>query len=134
LRSTPYPAAAEQDWARRVVDELHLPYRTDIAGLLALVGRRVGRPLLVVPTDEPVVNGALEHWPGAALAIRVTRYATGAHRTHLICRGAARALYREPGDRDGTPDHRSPIEREIECAAMALARHISPSPHHGHIR
>lgn len=86
MRSTPYPAAAEQDWARRVIDELHLPFRTDIDGLLALVGQRVGRPLLVVPTDEPVVN------------------------------------------------YRSPIEREIECAAMALARHISPSPHHGHIR
>ncbi|WTX01128.1 hypothetical protein OG216_47825 (plasmid) [Streptomycetaceae bacterium NBC_01309] len=114
-------AAPERAWADEAVRGLGQFSSQD--ELLAAVSRAVGQDLVVVPTDEAVLNGALEPWPGGRLAIRVPTAASGMHARHLVCRGAARALYNShptaPHDR---MDYTQPIEREIEWAATHMSQ------------
>lgn len=103
------------------------PGRTDPLGdLIAVLEQRLGYSITVVTTEnDSIINGALENRPGGGTAIVVpagTR--TPNRRRHLVCRGLARCLYREPGHRTGRIDYSTPTEQEIEYTALLLGRHV----------
>ncbi|MCX4774509.1 hypothetical protein OG322_35375 [Streptomyces sp. NBC_01260] len=50
--------------------------------------------------------------------------ATVPRRRHLVCRGLARCVYREPGHRTGRIDYSTTTEQEIEYTALFLGRHV----------
>ncbi|MET7296754.1 hypothetical protein ABZS79_32455 [Streptomyces griseoloalbus] len=118
-------ARGEYEWALEVVGRLQVPEQASPDEVIALVARRVGRPLAVVPIEAPVANGALEEGPGGALWIRVPADASGVYRQHLDFRGLASALYRETGSRHGQIDYTHAVEREIEYAATVLSARLT---------
>ncbi|WP_331758053.1 hypothetical protein OG582_38825 (plasmid) [Streptomyces anulatus] len=73
---------------------------TDPLGdLVAVFEERLGYSITVVTTEnDSIINGALESRPGGGTAIIVPAGTTTPNRRrHLVCRGLARCLYREPG-------------------------------------
>ncbi|MBV9022524.1 MAG: hypothetical protein JO362_01675 [Streptomycetaceae bacterium] len=130
----------EWDWALKTLRSLHIPRTTHIDDLVAHFSEHLDRKITVVPVepvDGPVINGALEQWPDGSLAIRVDVRAgdpcpiiptqllsPDRYRRHVICRGLARAVYRQPAPITGLTDYTHPIEREIEAAATLLAHHL----------
>ncbi|PWI05890.1 serine/threonine protein kinase [Streptomyces sp. NWU339] len=108
-----------------MVRQLAVPPQATLDDVIALVARRIGRPVTVVPIEAPIANGALEEGPGGALWIRVPiGVPPGSYHRHLVCRGLARALYREAGARHGQIDYTHAIEREMEHAATALSTRL----------
>ncbi|MFD5805755.1 hypothetical protein [Streptomyces sp. NPDC127020] len=110
-----------------VVSGLKLPAQASLDDLIAVVARRIGRPVEVMQIDAPVVNGALEEGPGGRVWIRVPAETSALHHRHLVCRGLVRALYGEAGARHGQIDYTRPVEREIECAATLLSSRLDRS-------
>ncbi|MFI2429751.1 serine/threonine protein kinase [Streptomyces sp. NPDC018955] len=118
-------ARGEYEWALEVVGRLQVPEQAGLDEVIALVARQVGRPLAAVPVDAPVANGALEEGLGGVLWIRVPAGVSGSYRQHLVCRGLARALYREADARHGQIDYTHAVEREIEYAATVLSARLA---------
>ncbi|WP_405692587.1 hypothetical protein [Streptomyces sp. NBC_00057] len=111
------------------VRDLRIPPldRTDPLGnLVAVFEQRLGYSITVVATENgSIINGALESRPGGGTAIVVPAgTSTPNRRRHLVCRGLARCLYREPGHRTGRIDYSTTTEQEIEYAALFLGRHV----------
>jgi hypothetical protein len=71
------------------VRRLGLPPAVTEDDLLTAVSRAIRHELLVVPTDATVINGALEDWPGGAVAILVPPAAAWSPETLLArCTGS----------------------------------------------
>lgn len=115
--------------AQATVRNLRIPplgHTNPLGDLIAVLEQRLGYSISVVTTEnDSIVNGALESRPGGGTAIIVpagTR--TPNRRRHLVCRGLARCLYREPGHRTGRIDYSTDTEQEIEYTAFLLGRHV----------
>ncbi|WLQ44696.1 hypothetical protein P8A22_35250 [Streptomyces laculatispora] len=111
------------------VRELRIPPldRTDLLGdLVAVFEQRLGYSITVVTTEnDNIIKGALESRPGGGTAIVVPAgTSTPNRRRHLVCRGLARCVYREPGHRTGRIDYSTTTEQEIEYTALFLGRHV----------
>ncbi|WP_331756110.1 hypothetical protein OH791_38765 (plasmid) [Streptomyces anulatus] len=91
-----------------------------------MLEERLGYSITVVTTEnDSIINGALEFRPGGGTAIVVPAGTTTPNRhRHLVCRGLARCLYREPGHRTGRIDYSTTTEQEIEYTALFLGRHV----------
>ncbi|SEM78991.1 hypothetical protein [Streptacidiphilus jiangxiensis] len=113
----------ERAWAEEVVGRLRLAPSTDLDGMVKAVARHLGRPLVLAEVEGCATNGKLED-RGGITTICVPGSALAWDRRRIVCRGLARAIYRAPGARDGRPDYRHPVEREVEFAAMALVNHL----------
>ncbi|MFH8692880.1 hypothetical protein ACH4EC_39355 [Streptomyces anulatus] len=87
---------------------------------------RLGYSITVVTTEnDSIINGALEARPGGGTAIIVPAGTRTPNRhRHLVCRGLARCLHREPGDSTGRIDYSTTTEQEIEYTALFLDRHV----------
>ncbi|MEW2267960.1 hypothetical protein ACGF5T_30880 [Streptomyces sp. NPDC047853] len=118
-------ARGEYEWAREVIRDLEVPEQTSLDDVIALVSRRIGQPVTVVPIDATVLNVALEEGPDRSLWIRVPTETSAFHHRHLVCRGLVRALYREAGAGHGQIDYTHAIEREMEHAATLLTARLS---------
>ncbi|MEU0984821.1 hypothetical protein ABZ488_37120 [Streptomyces griseus] len=88
---------------------------------------RLGYSITVVTTENgSIINGALESRPGDGTAIVVPAGTTTSNRhRHLVCRGLARCLYRQPGHRTGRIDYSTTTEQEIEYTALFLGSHVN---------
>ncbi|HBF84949.1 MAG TPA: hypothetical protein DD420_34985 [Streptomyces sp.] len=117
---------AEWEWALATLRDLAIPPVAHIEDLVAFFEQHLGYSITVEATDDVIINGALEARPGGNIAVRIPSGA-GSHRRHFVCRGLARCLYRQPGDRTGNLDYSSAIEREIESAATLLSLHLTES-------
>lgn len=49
------------------------------------------------------------------------------YQRHTVCRGLARALYRDPGALEGRIDYSRAIEQEIEYAATIVSSRLARS-------
>ncbi|MEU8665276.1 hypothetical protein AB0C71_00060 [Streptomyces anulatus] len=99
---------------------------TDPLGhLVAVFEKRLGYTITVVTTDnDSIINGALESRPGGGTAIIVPAGTTTPNRRrHLVCRGLARCLYREPGHRTGRIDYSTTTEQEIAHGPLPRKPH-----------
>lgn len=118
----------EREWALATLRGIRIPPVAHIEGLVAYFEQHLGYSITVEPTDDVIINGALESRPGGGVAIRIpSGTGSGLRRRHLVCRGLARCLYRQPGDRTGNLDYSTAIEREIEYAATLLSLHLTES-------
>ncbi|MEU8672724.1 hypothetical protein [Streptomyces anulatus] len=74
-----------------------------LGDLVACSRERLGYSITVVTTEnDSIINGALESRPGGGTAIVVPAGTRTPNRhRHLVCRGLARCLCREPGHRTG---------------------------------
>ncbi|MCX4967059.1 hypothetical protein [Streptomyces sp. NBC_00654] len=52
------------------------------------------------------------------------RHPDANRRRHLVCRGLARCLYRQPGHRTGRIDYSTRTEQEIEHTALLVGRYV----------
>ncbi|MFF0509057.1 hypothetical protein ACFYUH_36460 [Streptomyces fimicarius] len=96
-----------------------------LGDLIAVVEQRLGYSITVVRTEnDSIINGALESRPGGGTAIIVADTRTPNRHRHLVCRGLARCLHREPGHRDGRIDYTTPAEQAVEHTALLLGRHV----------
>ncbi|MEU4032377.1 hypothetical protein [Streptomyces anulatus] len=101
---------------------------TDPLGdLVAVFEERLGYSITVVTTEnDSIINGALESRPSGGTAIVVPAGTTTPNRhRHLVCRGLARCLYREPGHRTGRINYSTTTEQEIEYTALFLGSHVN---------
>ncbi|WP_405191473.1 hypothetical protein OG473_36520 [Streptomyces anulatus] len=100
-----------------------------------MLEERLGHSITVVTTDNGnIINGAPESRPAGGTAIVVpVGTSTPNRRHHLLCRGLARCLYRQPGHRTGRIDYSTTTEQEIEYTALFLGRHVD-NAHQGRPR